>query len=113
MPTLTSKKSSDKFKQPRPLTTTKAERMKYYGQRKWWSLRKTKLINDPLCEWCLKDKRTEPAVQIHHNTSPFSVPEGDLRSNLFWDYDNLISLCEQCHSTFHGKHKRNDYKGDT
>lgn len=90
--------------------TTKDERMKYYNQRRWWSLRKTKLINSPLCERCLEMDRINPAIDIHHKDSPFKYTDEIKRNELFFEYDNLESLCKECHGKHHRKEQLKEDK---
>lgn len=93
--------------------TTKAERMKYYNQSKWWKLRKAYLIDNPLCAHCLKVGKIVAVEDIHHKVSPFSVKDDNRRAELFWDYDNLEGLCKECHSKFHSRYGRLNDDGTT
>lgn len=64
-----------------------------YQTRQWKRLRLQVLAEHPLCVMCLdRDKRVVPATVVDH-----IIPHGgDL--SLFWDMDNLQSLCASCHS---------------
>ena len=63
-----------------------------YAKKSWKDLRKSKLLRDPLCEECQRVGRTALASKVDH-----IVPHrGDLQ--LFYDWDNLQSLCESCHN---------------
>ena len=110
MATLIKLKSNSKNKSLPSLNKSRDDRGKLYNTSHWRKLRICKLMESPLCEWCLKAGRTKPTEHIHHRISPFSV-DGDKRIELFYDFDNLEALCVECHSTFHGKHRRNNYKG--
>lgn len=105
MPVLSPQKNTSKYKPVKSLSiasTSKAERMKYYSSKQWFKLRKAKLMDSPLCEVCSKAGRTTGAEHVHHIRSPFKVPDNGERASLFYDYDNLMSICSECH----GKHHR-------
>lgn len=68
------------------------ERRKIYDSERWRRLREWKLINNPLCELCLKDGNTVPA-------------EENERKRLAYDYDNLMSLCKRCHQRIHNNNE--------
>jgi 5-methylcytosine-specific restriction endonuclease McrA len=57
------------------------------GTHRWRKLRNVKLNNDPLCEHC----KQRPATEVDHVTPLAEAP--DRR----YDYDNLASLCRDCH----------------
>lgn len=78
-------------------------RIKFYNSTKWQKLRNTKLSDQPLCEKCLENNRITLANQVHHIVSFMSATNDDDRSILFFDYDNLMSICESCHGDIHGK----------
>lgn len=52
----------------------------------------------PLCEECLKHDRFTPAQLVHHK---LPLDEGGTN-----DFDNLMSLCNSCHTSIHNKMKR-------
>lgn len=55
----------------------------------------------PICEECLKKGKVTPAEDIHHEKSPFRG--GEVNYGLLLDYDNLMSLCKECHAAIHNK----------
>ena len=57
----------------------------------WRAITKRKLAKDPLCERCLKNGHTEPAVLTHH------IDHNELNN----DPDNHESLCKPCHLLEH------------
>lgn len=72
-----------------------------YNTPKWKSLRLFKLQTNPLCEECLSKDKIEPAVEVHH-IQPFM--EGTTIEQIKWlgfDYNNLQSLCNECHQKKH------------
>ena len=60
-----------------------------YLTREWKLLRKQKLMEMPLCEYCKLAKATHVDHKKPHKGSHF----------LFFDFSNLQSLCHSCHST--------------
>lgn len=86
--------------------TLRRERMQVYNTSRWRELRRVKLMYNPLCEMCLKDERVTPAEDVHHITSFMTVYDPDTRLNLAFDYDNLMSLCKQCHQKIHNEEDR-------
>ena len=57
----------------------------------WRAIREMKLAQDPLCERCLKDNLTVPAVLVHHKDRKQSNNEPE----------NLESLCVMHHEDEH------------
>ena len=74
---------------------------KYYGTKEWHNLRQTKLYEQPLCERCLLHDRVRPATEVHHQKVFGSFPTEEERWYWFLNYDNLISLCHECHQYIH------------
>ena len=88
---------------------------KYYGNKIWENLRTLKLSQQPYCECCYKYiNRVVPATCVHHCV-PFAtgITEDD-KWQLFTDYSNLMSLCDDCHKEVHRqmqhKHKLIDLR---
>lgn len=79
--------------------------MAVYNTARWKRLRLVKLRNNPLCEVCEKKGITKMADDVHHIQSFMSVDDPEARKALAFDYDNLMSLCDECHSEIH-KRKR-------
>lgn len=64
-----------------------------YAYRKW---REEIIERDKKCVWCGSTDKLE----VHH-IKPFAeYPE------LRYDYENAITLCEQCHKRYHGLEKK-------
>ena len=76
------------------------DRHKIYDTLKWRKLRLSKLIDNPLCEICLSKDIVTPAIDIHHIDS-FMNYEGLKRLDKAFNYDNLQSLCKECHQKQH------------
>lgn len=64
-----------------------------YGTAKWKRLRDHQLTSEPLCRFCIESDVVEAATVVDH-----VIPHrGD--QTLFYDPDNLQSLCSTCHSS--------------
>lgn len=61
----------------------------------WRKIRSAFLEDHPLCEICEADGKLTPATLVHH--------ERKLRDSGSNDYENLQSLCQECHSRLHGQ----------
>lgn len=57
-------------------------------------------MNNPLCEVCLLIGIITPAIDIHHIDS-FMNYEGLKRLDKAFNYDNLQSICKECHQKEH------------
>lgn len=80
---------------------------------KWRKLREIKLKSNPLCELCTEQKKTVLAEEIHHIQS---IEDGinytDMEQRTY-DYDNLQSLCHECHKNIHIRKKLQNKKTQT
>lgn len=63
----------------------------------WRELRAVQLHRNPLCKECMSAGKLTPATQVDH------IEPHRGRVELFFDEDNLQSLCAPCHSrkTYH------------
>lgn len=92
-----------KPKKPRPKTPKYGERQDIYNTKRWRELRLSKLSRNPLCEVCKEEGKTTLAEEVHHLVS-FLEKKGLERQAIAFDYNNLISVCRNCHiSKFHSK----------
>lgn len=81
----------------------KQERQKYYANTQWKELRKLYRQTHPLCEECLEHGIVNATgIQIHHIRSPFdpNIEESERWKRLL-SWDNLKSLCAECHGKLH------------
>lgn len=76
------------------------ERQRIYQSERWKQLRIAKLMQSPLCEICLAKGITKPAVDVHHVDS-FMNYSGTRQLQAAYNFDNLQSLCKECHSEVH------------
>ena len=91
-------------KKPRPErkeTDMRKLRRIAYNDTRWRKERDTFLKEHPLCDDCLAKGKITPATSIHHKKSPFS--HGEINWTLLYDWDNLMSLCHECHGERHAK----------
>lgn len=63
-----------------------------YGRR-WKRVRVRHLAKEPLCRYCLEQKRLTPATVVDH----IKEHKGDV--SLFWDPANHQSLCDPHHNS--------------
>ncbi len=77
------------------------ERMAIYNTAHWRKLRDYKLRISPLCEMCLKEGRTTAAEEVHHIVSFMETTNQDVRIQLAFDDENLMSVCKVCHQKMH------------
>ena len=72
---------------------------KKYKSKKWQRLRYKKIILNPLCERCLKKGIYNSAKIVHHKE--YVTDKNFLDDNIFFNIDNLESLCQECHNKEH------------
>jgi 5-methylcytosine-specific restriction protein A len=73
--------------------TPEAERYRrLYRTAAWQRLRLAQLRSQPLCERCIASDVVEVATTVHHRVAH----KGD--ETLFWDLNNLESVCDPCHN---------------
>lgn len=101
MPTLQTSKKYSKKSTHHNQTDMRKLRQDAYNQTAWKKLREVYLKMHPLCEECLLKNKVTPATSVHHKVSPFS--KGQVNQYLFLDYENLESVCHDCHGMLHAK----------
>jgi 5-methylcytosine-specific restriction protein A len=67
---------------------------KRYGAP-WKKVRAVFLAAHPLCEVCEAERRLTPATLVHHRVK---LTDGGAN-----DWDNLMALCDSCHSRLHAR----------
>lgn len=86
---------------------------KKYKSKRWEKLRLLKKNISPFCERCLLNGVYTPARIIHHKE--YITDLNYLDDNVFFNLDNLESLCQDCHNKEHFGEKENytfDDNGD-
>ena len=78
-----------------------AERRKIYQSQRWRVLRLAKLADTPLCEMCERNGIVKPAIDVHHIVSFMTTDDKVHRIALAYEYDNLMSVCKECHQYIH------------
>ena len=94
------------IKQNQVKTPPKDNKQKFYNSNGWKKLRQQKLSEQPLCELCLQNGMTKPATQVHHAIKFFDQYDENMKWDLLLDKDNIVSVCDKCHTAIH-KPKRN------
>ena len=64
-----------------------------YKPGRWQRLRRVHLTSSPLCVMCLEDGRVEPATVVDH------IKRHGGNEAMFFDSDNLQSLCSSHHNS--------------
>lgn len=101
MPYINLPKKTQKTNSRNEHTPMRELRRKAYNTTEWRKLRETYMKQNPLCEECLKKGKVTPASSVHHLASPFKT--GEVNRTLFLDYNNLQSICHECHAEIHNK----------
>lgn len=86
---------------------------KKYKSKRWEKLRLLKKNISPFCERCLLNGVYTPVRIIHHKEYITDLNYYD--DNVFFNLDNLESLCQDCHNKEHFGEKENytfDNNGD-
>jgi 5-methylcytosine-specific restriction protein A len=86
-------------KKQRDKTFGKQKAQKVYQNRQWKWMREEKFAMNPVCERCESLGKTSPTEEVHHKQTIEAAPD------LAFDWDNLESLCEQCHEIRHKEMK--------
>ena len=79
---------------------------KIYNSKQWKQLRNAYIKEFPLCQSCLEKGKIVPAEQIHHRVEFLKGTTQAEIEALAYDWDNLMSLCKECHLEKHGKKKK-------
>ena len=109
MPQINKLERKKKSQAPRKETDMRKLRQKAYQNKHWRSLRDLYIKEHPVCADCLGKGKVTPATSIHHIKSPFK--NGEVNMTLLLDYNNLVSLCTECHGIRHAEeqgHKSNE-----
>lgn len=68
-----------------------------YQDKRWKLIRQIKFEENPVCECCEAKGRVTQTREIHHKI-PFQTGKTKEEIEvLAFDWDNLVSLCVQCH----------------
>lgn len=77
-----------------------AQHKEFYSSWAWTQLSLRKRTADPLCECCLEDGKVTPASEVHH------VVGVDESESLRMQWDNLMSVCSECHDKLEGRRRK-------
>lgn len=89
-------------------SSKKGMRQSFYQLKEWNQLRKYKLMCNPICEEC----NNALATMVHHIISFVNIDDETKQKELFLDFDNLMSVCHQCHNNIHNKDMKDKKKKD-
>lgn len=85
----------------------KHEKKEFYADKynsiAWKNLRNTYISQFPLCQCCLLFNRVTPAEHVHHKRFWSTGETEEEQWKLFLDWNNLQSLCADCHVKIHNK----------
>ena len=79
----------------------KIEANSIYNTMIWRKLRQKKLSENPLCEDCLDSEIITKAIEVHHITPFMHGFNKQTKLKLAYDFNNLKSLCLNCHYKLH------------
>lgn len=89
------------IKQKPQRTVNRYRQQEVYQDKRWKTLRSAKFAANPLCENCLTEGRVTQTEEVHH-IIPFDITSSQDRiAELAYDWDNLESLCIECHHRRH------------
>ena len=80
---------------------------KKYRSKRWQKTRKIKLQMQPFCERCLKEGIYKEAYIVHHKD--YVTDQNYLDDNIFYNLDNLESICIDHHNQEHFSEKQEYY----
>lgn len=84
---------------------------KQYRSKRWSRLRKLKIAQNPICERCEKEGIYKPVRIVHHKE--YITDKNYMDPNIFFNIDNLESLCFDCHQKEHFRKDSTDYYIDS
>jgi len=82
-------------KKKRDFNLRKQAAQDVYQNKLWKDLRKLKFMCNPICERCEGLGLTRVTEDVHHRKSIEAYPD------LAFDWENLESLCHECHEIRH------------
>ena len=77
--------------------------IKLINSKRWKVLRIKKLQSQPLCERCKDKDKITSATEVHHITPVESVTRIEQMEIFMFDYNNLMSVCSECHNEIHAE----------
>ena len=80
-------------------------RAKLYSDTQYRKIRDWYYQCHPLCEMCLNRDISRPDQHVHHKKEFLKGSTDEERWKLLLDYDNLQSLCLDCHHKVHHHRK--------
>lgn len=78
-----------------------------YKSKRWQKLRKQKVLLNPWCERC-SEKGIYTSTEIVHHKE-YITNKNYMYDDVFFNIDNLESLCRECHNKEHFKNEEEYY----
>lgn len=75
------------------------------NSKRWHEVRARKVAQNPLCEECQKEGIVKPTQCVHHITEIESAKTDAEAWDLATSFNNLVSLCFDCHHKIHTQRK--------
>lgn len=101
-----------KPKQKRKNNQKKKERQEIYSSRMWKKLRLEKLRQNPICEICELENKSNLAIDVHHLKSFLNANDEYEKEELAFDINNLLSVCKMHHSLIHNGYLKDCFNLD-
>ena len=79
------------------------EQKKFYSSSRWTKTSKKVREDNPLCEECLKNGKTQKSEMVHHEPSREELIQKGLSP---FDTKYLHALCKRCHETEHRNNRK-------
>lgn len=109
MPTINLPKKV-KYKKAKETNKKDNENNKFvYNTPTWRTLRLNYLMENPLCVRCEKNGLIVSAVEVHHITPISSGKDILNKKTLGFNWNNLKSLCKECHKIEHREMRYQNY----
>lgn len=105
MPYLAKPRKSPFKRQNKPSERRK-QRSDIYNSKQWKALRNAYFMANPLCEECLKNGKITAGAHVHHIDSFTNYEDENTRIAVALDWNNLMTLCVDCHEKMHGNVKK-------
>ena len=81
-----------------------------YRSERWRKLRRLKIGTNPVCERCARQGIYKPVEIVHHKE--YVTDKNYWKPEIFYNIDNLESLCRECHNKEHFEAKAEEYTFD-
>jgi 5-methylcytosine-specific restriction protein A len=80
------------------------EQKKFYSSSRWTKTSRQVRKDNPLCEECKKNGKTQKSEMVHHEPSREELIKRGLSP---YDTNFLHALCKRCHEAEHRRNRKN------